>query len=135
MDDADYNSAVWFVHPTVLPLLATLGSTSTPGIYMAPGGAADRPFATLFGRPIIVTGQCNALNTSGDIVLADLNKYVGIYKGGINAASSVHVFFATDETAYRFTLRVGGKPGLTSAITLEDGSTTVSPFVTLATRV
>lgn len=132
-DDADYNNAVWFVHPTVLPALFQLTSGNY-NVYTAPGAANDTPSGKLFGRPLIVTGQANTLGTSGDIVLADLSKYVGIYKGGMNTMVSPHVFFLTDEQAFRFTLRIGGKPGLSGAITLEDGSTTVSPFVTLATR-
>lgn len=128
-DDADYQNAVWLVNPTVLPQLGNMTS-GNQNIY-TPAGVAGNPFATLLGRPIIVTGHAKALGTAGDVLLVDLKKYLAGMKGGINAASSMHLFFNTDETAFRYTLRVNGKPGLTGPITLEDGATTVSPFVQL----
>lgn len=131
-DDADYNSSVWFAHPTVISQLGTM-TTGNANIYFPPGGAQDGSVGRLLGRPIIVTGIAKTLGTAGDLVLADMKKYVGGVKGGVNTMSSPHVYFLTDEQAFRYTLRVTGRPGLSGKITLEDGSTTVSPFVELGT--
>jgi HK97 family phage major capsid protein len=129
-DDADFNNACWYTSPTVLSQLGNMTSGNY-NIYFPPGGAQDGTVGSLFGRPIKFTGWCPALGGTGDLILADMSKYVIGYKGGVNAMSSPHVFFLTDEMAYRFTLRNTGKPGLSTLITLEDGATTVSPFVTL----
>ena len=55
-----------------------------------------------------------------------------ISKGGVEAASSIHVKFVEDETAFRFVFRVDGQPIWASAVTPFQGSDTVSPFVALA---
>lgn len=47
--------------------------------------------------------------TSGDIILADMNEYVLIDKGGIQSASSIHVSFTTDQSVFRFVYRVDGR--------------------------
>ena len=69
-----------------------------------------------------------------DIILADLSQYQMIQKGGVQAASSIHVQFLTDETAYRFVYRVDGQPAWHDTLTPHKGSSPVSPFVALATR-
>ena len=53
-------------------------------------------------------------------------------KGGVRAASSMHVAFTTDEMAYRFTYRFDGSPLWHSALTPFKGSATQSPFVALS---
>ena len=40
----------------------------------------------------------------------------------------------TDETAFRFILRVDGQPLWNSAVTPANGTNTISPFISLATR-
>ena len=52
----------------------------------------------------------------------------------IRAESSAHAQFTTDQTVYRIIERVDGRPWLQSAITPNQGSNTLSPFVTLQTR-
>lgn len=48
--------------------------------------------------------------------------------------TSIHVAFETDEILSRIIERHDGQPLWDSALTLEDGSTTVSPFVVLEAR-
>lgn len=128
-DDSNFDSSVWFCHPTAIPQLAGMTSGNY-NVYTPPGGAQNTRFDKLLGRPLIVTGQCGSLGDN-DLILADMSKYVIGYKGGLNAVSSIHLYFDADEVAFRFTMRLNGKPGLSGLITLEDGSTTVSPFVNL----
>jgi len=73
------------------------------------------------------------MGTVGDIVLASLSNYQAIQKGGIEAASSIHVQLLTDETVFRFVYRVDGAPTWGAALTPFKGSNTQSPFVALAT--
>jgi HK97 family phage major capsid protein len=103
--------------------------------YMPPGGLSVAPYGTLKGRPIIEIEQCAALGTVGDIMLVDLSQYLTIEKGGLQSASSIHVQFVTDETAFRFVMRNNGQPLWDSPLTPYKGTTsTLSPFITLATR-
>ena len=79
---------------------------------------------------------CSTLGTVDDIVLVDLSQYAMIDKGGINQAQSIHVRFTTDEMTFRATYRVDGGVLWKEALTpfKGDSTTTVSPFITLATR-
>jgi HK97 family phage major capsid protein len=133
--------AVWLIGTGVEPALYTMSlSVGTGGgpVFLPAGGASASPFMTLFGRPIIPCEQCAALNTVGDIVLADFsNGFVLAEKaGGIEAAMSIHVRFIYDESVFRFVLRVDGQPALASAVTPFKGGAnfTQSHFVALATR-
>ena len=52
----------------------------------------------------------------------------------VTVSSSEHVAFVSGQTTWRFTERLDGAGWLNSAITPENGSNTISPFVALATR-
>ena len=68
------------------------------------------------------------------MILGDFSQYLLIDKGGINAASSIHVRFLYDESVFRFIYRVDGQPIWNKPITPYKGSNTLSPFVALAKR-
>ena len=74
------------------------------------------------------------LGTQGDIGLADFSQYLIGDKGGIKVATSIHLRFDYDETAFRFVLRYDGQPWWLSALTPRRGTSTLSPFVVLAVR-
>ena len=126
-------NAVWFINQEIEPFLYTLKIGDTP-VYVPAGGLSEKPYGTLFGRPVIPLEQCSAAGEVGDIILADLTQYLLIDKGGINAASSVHVRFLYDENVFRFIYRVDGQPVWNKPLTPYKGSSTVSPFVALAKR-
>jgi HK97 family phage major capsid protein len=129
--------AVWFINQDVEPALNSMdfpvGTGGVP-VFLPPGGASAAPYSTLYGRPIVPTEFNATLGTVGDIILADMNQYLLVDKGGIQGASSIHVQFLTDQTAFRWIYRVDGKSLWHSALTPKNGSNTLSPFVTLATR-
>lgn len=89
---------------------------------------------TLMGRPGYAYEYGAALGSVGDIMLIDPTQYVGITKGGLHAAQSMHVKFLTDEMTYRFTYRFDGQPIWNAALTPKSGSSTWSPYIALADR-
>lgn len=127
-----HGRAIWLANPSTLPQLVALGSTYLTWLKGSggAGGLATTPPATLLGRPIVFTEKCSALGTAGDITLVDLSYYLIGDRQKITVASSKHVRFTTDETAWRFVKRVDGQPWLDSAFTPANGSS-LSPFVTL----
>ena len=127
------NNAVWFINQEIEPYLYTLKIGTTP-VYVPAGGLSEKPYGTLFGRPVIPLEHCSALGEVGDIILADLNQYLLIDKGGINAQSSIHVRFLYDENVFRFIYRVDGQPIWNKPLTPYKGTVTQSPFVALAKR-
>ena len=130
-------NAVWFINQDIEPQLFALSlAVGTGGIpvYLPANGLSGSPYGTLFGRPVVPIEQCATLGTVGDIILADMSQFWAIEKGTPQYASSMHVQFLTDETAFRGTYRVDYRPMWTSALTPFKGSNTVSTFITLATR-
>jgi len=127
------SNAVWYINQELEPYLYTLKVGDKP-VYIPAGGLSERPYGTLFGRPVVPLEQCSAAGSVGDIILGDLSQYLLIDKGGINAASSIHVRFLYDESVFRFIYRVDGQPIWNKPITPYKGSSTLSPFVTLAAR-
>jgi len=128
---------VWIYNAETEPELRKVyiptGSGGTP-VWMPAGGISGVPYATIFGRPAYPIEQCAALGTVGDIIFGDFREYMLATKGGIQAATSIHIRFDYDETAFRFVFRADGQPSWSSALTPYKGSATVSPFVALATR-
>ncbi len=131
------NEAVWVANPETFPQLAVMAlAVGTGGVplWMPAGGMSGSPYATLMGRPIIFSEKMQALGTAGDIGLAAFSAYLVGQKGGgaPDIASSIHIKFVEDETAFRFVLRYDGQPAWASALTPKRGSNTLSPFVVLS---
>ncbi len=130
---------VWHINQNVFPQLFSMalpiGTAGVP-VYMPAGGISGSPYSTLFGRPVIPLEQCETLGDKGDIYFVDWDKYTGITKGGIKAASSIHVRFLNNETAFRFVMQLDGQPERSAALTPYKGgsSFTTSPYITLAER-
>jgi HK97 family phage major capsid protein len=127
-------SAVWFVNQSVFPQLyemsLAVGTGGAP-IMLPPGGASGSPYNQLMGRPVIPIEQCQALGTAGDVILADMSQYYIVDKGGVNTASSIHLKFDYNQTAFKWTYRVDGRPIWKSGLTSYKGSLTLSPFLIL----
>jgi HK97 family phage major capsid protein len=125
---AGVDDYVWFVNQDTMPqLLALANSTINSWMPDLRGGVP----MTLLGKPVIEIEQAASLNTTGDIMLAAMSQYQVIDKGGVQAASSIHVAFLTDQSVFRFVYRVDGAPLWSSALTPFKGSSTQSPFVVL----
>ncbi len=148
-------NAVWFINQDIEQQLYGLSQVVGTGgvpVYLPPGanvfGAAsgdplvgdqnDGGYGTvsgrLFGRPVIVVEQCSTLGTLGDILLADFSQYLMVDKGDMQAATSMHVRFVTDEQTFRWIYRTDGQPWWKQSLTPANGTNTLSPFVALATR-
>ncbi|ARK56301.1 capsid protein [Burkholderia pseudomallei] len=133
-----YGRSFWLMNPDVLPLLDVLTLGQYP-IYMPVGGGeramAASPYGMLKGRPIVTSEHAAAVSTQSDISLLDLDYYQSITsRGGVQTATSMHLYFDADATAFRTTFRVDGAPKLENAIQPPKSTNTRSPFVTLAAR-
>ena len=125
--------SVWLINPDAwsqLPLM-TIGDMPVfvpPGIQGTPGGS-------LLGRPVIMTDTCKTLGDKGDLYFVDWMAYNSITKaGGIQTATSMHLWFDYDVSAFRATFRVDGQPWLAEPITPPNSTVKRSSFVTLAAR-
>lgn len=126
----EYKDYVWLVNPRMFSNLLNLTIGQMP-VFIPQGSLTNLPYGTLLGRPIYEVEYMPALASQGDIMLVSPSAYLSVQKaGGVQAASSIHLYFSTDESAFRFVYRVGGAPSWSSTRTEKDG-TTVSPFVVM----
>lgn len=99
-------NAVWLVNQDTEGQLIQMNQAVGTGgqlVYLPPGGLSAAPYATLLGKPVIATEYNSTLGTEGDIALVDLSQYTIVDKGGVQAATSMHVAFLTDEMVFRIT--------------------------------
>lgn len=134
MPARSHANAVWLANVDTIPQLTKLTfPIGTAGIPY-PYASVSNGSISLWGRPVVFVEYAETLGTVGDIALVDLKKYRLIRKGGVEQASSMHVYFAQGEQAFRAFYRVDGQAVPRSALTPFKGSNTLSPFVVLATR-
>ena len=131
-----FGSLVWLVHPSAFPQLIGLKIGDTP-MFLPPGGAGSAlpGSPTLFGIPVLISQHCQGVGDAGDIILADLSKYLILTKGaGIEVAMSIHLYFDYSVQTWRFNFRVAGQPWQNAVVTSQYGSYSMSPFVQVAAR-
>lgn len=130
--------AIWLINQDCEPQLMQMSlgvGTGGVALYFPPGGLSASPYATLMGLPVIAHESMPTLGDTGDIMLIQPREYQMIEKGGIQSASSIHVYFTYDKTTFRFVYRTDGEPKWNSVLTPKSGSAnTLSPFVKLDER-
>jgi HK97 family phage major capsid protein len=137
------NMGVWvvskFAEAAVLKMTTTANSVFIQsGIYVTdnsggevnagPGGVR------LMNRPVYISAKLPAPNIDGDFNFFDFSKFLIGDGGPPEVAASDDYLFRTNERAFRVIHRVGGAAWMNNPITLEDGSTTNSPFVSLTVQ-
>lgn len=130
-------NAVWLIHPMLEEQLRLLKDDNGNYIYLAPGSQMNQtPYASLLGRPVMpLMGGIPQPGDLGDIMFVDLAYYYMIRKAqGVKSATSIHLHFDKELTAFRFSLRLDGKCPYSAPVTTEFGAYKMSAFVQLAAR-
>jgi hypothetical protein len=86
-------------------------------------------------RPIFYSDKMSNIGAAGDIALIDFSQlYFGLRRM-LSTEQSQHVYFTSDETAFRALMRMDAQPKWAKAFTpRESGADTLSWCVTLADR-
>lgn len=122
---------VWIISQSAMSeMLQLAGPTGNPS-YIWGSAVAGAP-ATLLGYPVIWTEKTPVLGTAGDVLLCDFAYYLVGDRQATTIESTKFERWEYDETSWRAVHRVDGRPWLNAPLTLQDGTTTVSPFVKLA---
>lgn len=128
-------NAAWFYNvdcePQLDELAQNIGTAGTAPRFVT---YSESGVLRIKGRPCIPVEYAESVGTVGDIALCDFSRYRLIRKGGVEQASSMHVYFAQGEQAFRAFYRVDGQAVPRAALTPFKGTNTLSPFVVLATR-
>jgi HK97 family phage major capsid protein len=126
---------VWLIHPDcnyqLEQMVKVVGTGGAPIYQMA---TLPDSVDTLRGRRVLESDQCQALGDKGDIMLVNPKEYVLLYKGGIQADSSIHVGFLTAENCFRVIFRCNGFPKNRSALTIKNSAATRSSIISLDAR-
>jgi HK97 family phage major capsid protein len=128
--------AQWLITPDAIPALFGLTIGNVPAYLPLNSPLAGRPSWMLFGLPVTVSQHAAAFSSLGDLLLFDGQYYRALTARGqgIQTASSMHLYFDADATAFRAIFRVDGQPKIVAQITQAKGSNALSPFVQLASR-
>ena len=125
------SSPIWLAHQSTMPQIYGLNGPAANPSYVWINNAREGAPATLMGYPIFFIENTVTLGSEGDLILADWSKYIIGDRQQTTIDSSNHFKFRNDLTAWRAVHRLGGRPWLSSLLTLRDGATEVSPFVVL----
>lgn len=128
------SSVRWLHHRTAFSQIATTTLGDQP-MFIPAGRLAETPGGSLLGYGLQSHQACQIVGDKNDILAIDFSAYQSVVKAeGVRQDMSIHLYFDTDDLAFRFVFRVGGQPKFTAPITDKNGSGTSSPFVTLAAR-
>ena len=142
------NAIAWVIHPTVIAHLYRMNdmSASQTGAGFGrvlfvpidrgaqedvPQSAGVQSIGRLAGFPVLVSEKLPALGTQGCVMLADFSQYLLGTRQELQIDVSPHVNFLKNQMTWRVVWRGDGQPWLNNAITLQDGVSTVSPFLQL----
>lgn len=137
---AGKKNAVWLVHPYTVSELMQIQDPSSRFIMIpwqpqgndaTPLGSASMSGFKMLGLPVLETEKAPVLGSTGDLMLIDRSAYYVGQRAGLEIGLSEHFKFDTDQIAIRAKIRNDGQPALKKAITLADGSNTVSFCVVL----
>lgn len=135
---ASLGSAVWVANIDTFPQLATMSlAVGTGGAAIWLNNGVEGPPMTILGRPVIFTEKVPTVGGGGagkDIGFYDFSYYLVGDRQQMRAESSAHAQFTSDQTVYRIIEHVDGRPWIQSAITPQNGTNTLSPFVTIDER-
>jgi HK97 family phage major capsid protein len=130
-----YDNAIWLYNHDCLPqLMSLVMPVGTGGVPFWQPSARDGEPDRLLGRPAVATEFTQTVGTVGDLVLGNWSQYLEGTLQPMQQAESMHVRFENHERTFKFWVENDGRCWWRSALTPKRSSSTLSPFVTLATR-
>jgi HK97 family phage major capsid protein len=128
----DPSKARWLYNRAAIPQILNASDGAGRNLYYAPGTLGDKPYGTLLGIRAQACDHMAALGSAADIALVDLSQYFAITKGAPNMAMSIHLYFDTNQLAYRWIFRMDGQPVRQSPFT--QGGVNYGYMVTLGAK-
>ena len=126
-------NTIWISSVSNIPELMKIGiKLGTAGVHI-PVFKEETGKYYMLGKECLFSEHASLLGEEGNLMLVDLSQYALAIKAGIRIESSIHDKFTTDMSTFRAVIRFDGTPLINSALTLADGSTTVSPYIQLGT--
>lgn len=129
----DLGSCIWIANQSTLVKLMQIKDSGNNNIFW---GGYGSPISgampqSLAGRELRFTGRTPTLGNAGDLMLVNLKYYLIKDGSGPFLGMSDQVYFLSNKTVIKFFWNVDGQLWTRTPLTLEDGTTTVSPVVVL----
>lgn len=131
------NNAVWMISQSQKANIMKMTGPSGNANYVYRPAAAEGEPATLLGRPVFFMLDHLPLastTSAGDVLLADWNFYLVGDRQQITVDSTDQERWRFNQVSWKVTARLDGQPWLSAALTSNDGTTSVSPFVSLGAK-
>lgn len=123
-------NGVWVIHICAMEQILKLKDENSN--YMWIPNMRDGMPERLMGYPILWSEKAAALGSKGDINLCDFSYYLIGDRTGPAIESSTEERFRYNQTTYRISERIDGKPWLSEPVALRPaGASEISPFVSL----
>jgi HK97 family phage major capsid protein len=126
---------VWVITQSAMSQLLQMNGPAGNPSYIWVANARDGAPGMLMGYPVIWSEKPPTLGVQGDIGLYDFSYYVIGDRRATTVESTKFDRWSYDQTSWRVVHRVDGQPWLSTWLTLQDGVSTVSPFVILGDAV
>jgi HK97 family phage major capsid protein len=112
--------AEWYMSGAAYELLMNLDDDGNNSL-LVPNYAVS-PFGTILGRPVNIVPAAPAMNANGSILFMNpAQAYIVGTKGGSKHSMSAHLYFLTDDMAYKWVIRCAGAPTRNVTAALADG--------------
>lgn len=122
---------VWHITQSAMSDIIQLnGPTGNPSFIWSENARDGIP-GSILGFPVVWTEKLPAIGSTGDVVLGDWTYYLIGDRQSTTIESTKFDRWQFDQTSWRMVHRVDGQPWLSAPLTLQDGTTQVSPFVIL----
>jgi len=125
---------VWHMTQSLMSEMIQLSGPTGHASYIWAPNARDGIPGSVLGYPVAWTEKLPLKGTAGDVLLANWPFYLVGDRKRTTIESSNIPDFQSDVTSWRCVHRVDGRPWLSAAITLQDGTSTVSPFCILGDK-
>jgi HK97 family phage major capsid protein len=133
-----HQDACFIVNPECLQQLYSMGAAIGTAGSVNPlwrWRAGGEKYSKLAGFDCIPNEHCSKIGDRGDIILASLSAYAIIEKK-LRETISAHLYFLTDQSAFRLVYRFDGQPLWNRPITPKHATSgeKISPFIVLQSR-
>lgn len=128
------DNSVWVASISLKDVLMNMTYPSgNPSLVWQPNARDGMP-GQILGIPVVWTEKAPLAGSAGDLGLYDFQHYLIGDRQAITIDTTNAEYFKYDQTSWRVVHRVDGRPWMNTCLTLQDGTTTVSPFVILGAK-
>lgn len=134
MAGANERNTCWVISQSLMNDVITMQGPSGNASYVWVPNARDGLPGYLLGFPVIWSEKNPVAGTAGDVILANWQYYLIGDRQATTVESTKFDRWRYDQTSWRLVHRVDGQEWMSAPFYLQDGTSTISPFVILGSK-